>query len=201
MACYLSSTYVDENLTKRQQKYIMSHATFFRIWCLCLGKAWSRCWNPGFPAMCFACLLLKYSGQEYDFFSLPRTTLLILSIIVEEANILPGLQLLLLPLFIMMFAATAEQAWTVNLLSAALYQSGLFLAVFKLLVNPFGLTHWLLVGISAGHELQVLQVADIVYPSMLPLTQKGCDCMLFTITNPLLLGDWESCPTSSAHFG
>ena len=76
-----------------------------------------------------------------------------------------------------------------------------FLAVFKLLVNPFGLTHWLLVGISAGHELQVLQVADIVYPSMFPLTQKGCDCMLFTITNPLLLGDWESCPTSSAHFG
>jgi len=85
MACYLSSTYVDENLTKRQQKYIMSHATFFRIWCLCLGKAWSRCWNPGFPAMCFACLLLKYPGQEYDFFPSQEQHFLILSIIVEEA--------------------------------------------------------------------------------------------------------------------
>ena len=149
------------------------------------------------------CLLAsEVSRSGIRFFPLPRTTL---SDLVDNCwrsnSILPGLQLLLLPFFIMMFAATAEQAWTVNLLSAALYQSGLFLAVFKLLVNPFGLTHWLLVGISAGHELQVLQVADIVYPSMLPLTQKGCDCMLFTITNPLLLGDWESCPTSSAHFG
>ena len=86
--------------------------------------------------MCFACLLLKYPGQEYDFFPSQEQHFLILSIIVEEANILPGLQLLLLPFVIMMFAATAEQAWTVNLLSAALYQSGLFLIVFKSLVNP-----------------------------------------------------------------
>ena len=115
----------------------MRHSLKFSPWNQTTPEAWSRCWNPGFPAMCFACLLLKYSGQEYDFFSLPRTTLLILSIIVEEANILPGLQLLLLPFFNMMFAATAEQAWTLNLLSAALYQSGLFLIVFKSLVNPW----------------------------------------------------------------
>jgi hypothetical protein len=42
----------------------------------------------------------------------------------------------------MMLAATAEQAWTVNLLSAALYQSVLFLTVFKLLVR-LDLTRWL----------------------------------------------------------
>jgi len=97
-------------------------------------KSWLSC-----HVLCLLASEVFRSGIR--FFSLPRTTLLILSIIVEEANILPGLQLLLLPFFIMMFAATAEQAWTVNLLSAALYQSGLFLAVFKLLVIPFGLTH------------------------------------------------------------